>query len=106
MNIWKTLLLRTMPVIEKVNRLKQDRKSTRLNSSNMSMSYAVFCLKKKTFAEQPPRSLDRGVALLLRAAVASSMALLRGHRGALAPFLPFHHARQTVACTARLEPGG
>src|SRR4051794_41791785 len=24
-----------------------DRKSTRLNSSHMSMSYAVFCLKKK-----------------------------------------------------------
>src|SRR5690242_20789756 len=25
----------------------RDRKSTRLKSSNMSMSYAVFCLKKK-----------------------------------------------------------
>src|SRR5690242_21569465 len=25
----------------------QDRKSTRLNSSHMTMSYAVFCLKKK-----------------------------------------------------------
>src|SRR5438477_3496290 len=28
----------------------QDRKSTRLNSSHMSTSYAVFCLKKKTCA--------------------------------------------------------
>src|SRR4051812_49809037 len=27
---------------------EQDRKSTRLNSSHMSMSYAVFCLKKNT----------------------------------------------------------
>src|SRR5438477_2428490 len=27
-----------------------DRKSTRLNSSHMSISYAVFCLKKKTKA--------------------------------------------------------
>src|SRR6266480_7875268 len=27
--------------------LAQDRKSTRLNSSHMSISYAVFCLKKK-----------------------------------------------------------
>src|SRR5690242_21318951 len=27
--------------------LGQDRKSTRLNSSHMSISYAVFCLKKK-----------------------------------------------------------
>src|SRR5690242_20826368 len=26
-----------------------DRKSTRLNSSHMSISYAVFCLKKKQF---------------------------------------------------------
>src|SRR5699024_1271118 len=27
---------------------RQDRKSTRLNSSHVSISYAVFCLKKKT----------------------------------------------------------
>src|SRR5699024_12804169 len=27
---------------------KPDRKSTRLNSSHVSISYAVFCLKKKT----------------------------------------------------------
>src|SRR5690625_5358664 len=26
----------------------QDRKSTRLNSSHVAISYAVFCLKKKT----------------------------------------------------------
>src|SRR5258707_1685990 len=29
--------------------LKLDRKSTRLNSSHANISYAVFCLKKKTF---------------------------------------------------------
>src|SRR5699024_11367090 len=29
------------------NRDGQDRKSTRLNSSHVSISYAVFCLKKK-----------------------------------------------------------
>src|SRR5690606_39295893 len=28
--------------------LMQDRKSTRLNSSHVKISYAVFCLKKKT----------------------------------------------------------
>src|SRR5690606_39457056 len=28
--------------------LTQDRKSTRLNSSHVKISYAVFCLKKKT----------------------------------------------------------
>src|SRR3712207_7724513 len=29
-------------------RERQDRKSTRLNSSHANISYAVFCLKKKT----------------------------------------------------------
>src|SRR5947199_7317190 len=29
-------------------RLNEDRKSTRLNSSHLGISYAVFCLKKKT----------------------------------------------------------
>src|SRR5699024_12850691 len=29
----------------------RDRKSTRLNSSHVSISYAVFCLKKKTHEE-------------------------------------------------------
>src|SRR5689334_24659484 len=35
----------------------EDRKSTRLNSSHSSISYAVFCLKKKTrtpFPARPP----------------------------------------------------
>src|SRR4051812_10510931 len=31
----------------------QDRKSTRLNSSHMSISYAVFCLKKKKNEQHP-----------------------------------------------------
>src|SRR5256885_5874705 len=29
------------------NRIRTDRKSTRLNSSHLVISYAVFCLKKK-----------------------------------------------------------
>src|SRR2546430_7141949 len=32
-----------------------DRKSTRLNSSHSQISYAVFCLKKKTAAPPPRR---------------------------------------------------
>src|SRR5690242_20795396 len=32
---------------------KRDRKSTRLNSSHMSISYAVFCLKKKRVGVGP-----------------------------------------------------
>src|SRR2546430_12285774 len=31
---------------------EQDRKSTRLNSSHSQISYAVFCLKKKTNTER------------------------------------------------------
>src|SRR3712207_7300587 len=31
-----------------IQQLKADRKSTRLNSSHANISYAVFCLKKKT----------------------------------------------------------
>src|SRR5438034_8054315 len=39
-------------------RLGRDRKSTRLNSSHTVISYAVFCLKKKTIAcEDIPHSV-------------------------------------------------
>src|SRR5207249_7054731 len=33
-------------------RVDQDRKSTRLNSSHVSISYAVFCLKTKNFSKR------------------------------------------------------
>src|SRR5438876_9225774 len=35
-------------------KLGEDRKSTRLNSSHPSISYAVFCLKKKKKTTIPP----------------------------------------------------
>src|SRR5689334_17132601 len=41
-------LLPAHPVLRHAVREWQDRKSTRLNSSHSSISYAVFCLKKKT----------------------------------------------------------
>src|SRR5689334_24647712 len=37
-------------------RRRQDRKSTRLNSSHSSISYAVFCLKKKNNTRQSTTS--------------------------------------------------
>src|SRR5438876_9157155 len=42
----------------------QDRKSTRLNSSHPSISYAVFCLKKKkaTFARSPYEQMSSQAA--------------------------------------------
>src|SRR5690242_7545092 len=36
-----------IPVLTAFENVELDRKSTRLNSSHMSISYAVFCLKKK-----------------------------------------------------------
>src|SRR5436853_4533621 len=36
---------------------RRDRKSTRLNSSHLGISYAVFCLKKKTHDRNPRRTL-------------------------------------------------
>src|SRR5689334_23879122 len=36
-----------VPAVHRENSAAGDRKSTRLNSSHSSISYAVFCLKKK-----------------------------------------------------------
>src|SRR5256885_3905658 len=38
--------------------LGRDRKSTRLNSSHLVISYAVFCLKKKTFSRRASTPRD------------------------------------------------
>src|SRR2546430_7484727 len=46
-----------------------DRKSTRLNSSHSQISYAVFCLKKKTNEALHPNALDHDL-------LASSIVLL------------------------------
>src|SRR5690625_2089797 len=35
--------------MEDWEKVKKDRKSTRLNSSHVAISYAVFCLKKKNY---------------------------------------------------------
>src|SRR2546430_13037979 len=45
-------------------RIRQDRKSTRLNSSHSQISYAVFCLKKKKLHNSHPGLLHdiRGIS--------------------------------------------
>src|ERR1039457_822666 len=40
---------------------KQDRKSTRLNSSHLVSSYAVFCLKKINISSQRSMFVARGI---------------------------------------------
>src|SRR5256885_7841818 len=53
-----------LPVLNAASRLGlsrnrlADRKSTRLNSSHLVISYAVFCLKKKKITELEPRRPD------------------------------------------------
>src|SRR3989442_7057130 len=49
-----------------------DRKSTRLNSSHVRISYAVFCLKKKTYSDH-----SRIPSAKVRAATALHVALGR-----------------------------
>src|SRR5690242_21179971 len=43
----RALVGTTNALIDPTSVHSEDRKSTRLNSSHMSISYAVFCLKKK-----------------------------------------------------------
>src|SRR2546426_2287576 len=50
------VFLTTKPV--EITKMQGDRKSTRLNSSHLVISYAVFCLKKK-LSERPRSSAHR-----------------------------------------------
>src|SRR5438309_7965336 len=54
-----------------------DRKSTRLNSSHSSISYAVFCLKKKTPCAIEGRIFTRKSPATLHSIVASFPKLCR-----------------------------
>src|SRR5690606_40576448 len=50
---------RQRPVVRALGKVTDaglDRKSTRLNSSHVKISYAVFCLKKKTNVRPSPKS--------------------------------------------------
>src|SRR5207249_6896930 len=49
----------------RLRRIETDRKSTRLNSSHVSTSYAVFCLKKKTAVARHTAPLGLPVALVI-----------------------------------------
>src|SRR5256885_7872648 len=51
--------MRTPAVPGPLPQWQPDRKSTRLNSSHLVISYAVFCLKKKTQQTQPTTIANR-----------------------------------------------
>src|SRR5699024_12758800 len=55
--VWRPRPCRTSP-----GRPRRDRKSTRLNSSHVSISYAVFCLKKKKPAIEDGSSKGESLA--------------------------------------------
>src|SRR5690554_7777081 len=58
-----------------------DRKSTRLNSSHVRISYAVFCLKKK---KEAGKNLGRAIAHTLAKDVATVLGNGRGDTEAVA----------------------
>src|SRR3712207_7960412 len=51
--IMNAIIRRAQNVSLITHHAKGDRKSTRLNSSHANISYAVFCLKKKTGSQLP-----------------------------------------------------
>src|SRR5438270_9885320 len=55
-------LLRPREVERRLRARGGDRKSTRLNSSHSQISYAVFCLKKKTYDQAIGKQLHIRVA--------------------------------------------
>src|SRR5947209_9545273 len=63
-----------IPTVKDIPELKTDRKSTRLNSSHANISYAVFCLKKKTLTDWLYGTARRGA---LRARRRSARAATR-----------------------------
>src|ERR1022692_4201290 len=66
----------------------KDRKSTRLNSSHLVISYAVFCLKKKKKTQQ-----ERLFRLFVSSSVHARLAL---PRGALLCLWLWHTATRSV----------
>src|SRR5947199_5684180 len=69
--------MRPKPACSSRNASKPDRKSTRLNSSHLGTSYAVFCLKKKN---QRTPAISRRIVSAARRAVSPVRRLAVGRR--------------------------
>src|SRR5438270_8139959 len=61
-------------------RIRRDRKSTRLNSSHSQISYAVFCLKKKTARKKHGVANLQNIPATLSNRPASHWTLVLCHR--------------------------
>src|SRR5262245_62571133 len=68
-----SLPLITRPLVPSSESQSPDRKSTRLNSSHLGISYAVFCLKKKTIMQIMRANLTNNLH------ESTTAAILRGH---------------------------
>src|ERR1022692_2781931 len=66
---------------------RSDRKSTRLNSSHLVISYAVFCLKKKK-SSSSPRAHSRALAEPSRNVIDSARTLTRVSKFLTSPAIP------------------
>src|SRR5690606_40511815 len=55
---FEVTLLENAILFGQISGFPKDRKSTRLNSSHVKISYAVFCLKKKKWRVRGQRGLD------------------------------------------------
>src|SRR5256885_9952262 len=64
-------LVPAQPQFQRGDRVCGDRKSTRLNSSHLVISYAVFCLKKKQHAPQATSSLPAQTSVTATSSTAS-----------------------------------
>src|SRR2546429_4538445 len=53
--------------------VRRDRKSTRLNSSHGYISYAVFCLKKKTSGRKPSAALQHHLDEMARSSESAAV---------------------------------
>src|SRR5256885_10025153 len=84
-----------IPVRVKPLEIEVDRKSTRLNSSHLVISYAVFCLKKKKIASSDERP---------QAQHPSQLCLLAGTiEAVIEPFLAYAVALILSCCSSMSE---
>src|SRR5690242_20826333 len=81
-----------------------DRKSTRLNSSHMSISYAVFCLKKKKKHKLPGKGSKQ--ATRQQPDLQPPTALLNHRRSRHSFGRPCHHSRAATYRVSSHAPGG
>src|SRR5256885_8561093 len=65
--------LHPCPGVRRRSRPLRDRKSTRLNSSHLVISYAVFCLKKKSILRLPPSFSNQPIWPHLTSAMLSAV---------------------------------